>query len=348
MTLERKRALSITCFMHVLLLLYCLALPNGLLAQTQQSEPKFCAKPFTNQVKSYLATVATKRIDAFYLRDLTWETKTIPYVIDPSMSAEWKQKVREAAVEFSEKLPVTLVECDHKFAAEKSEIRSFTYITDIQKGDVKGRCFVNQAGQGGGVSIKLEMWKYGLRAKYPLKGSIFSINCRTYSEILHEFGHVIGLMHEQWHPRFGNFTEFNGNTRECFRVYQWPVENLLSFPKQLFTNSWTETYNPTSIMHWAPVFCFDRKLDFRFNEVGRRMYLNGDFLCGYRSSELDVSECFRHEDHSDYQIGISECISIFDQERVMMLYERVDEDKFGIANLNSPDQCTSPKRLLAQ
>lgn len=300
------------------------------------SQP-YCAGDFENN-ETEISQLATPKLGTSLG---LWPTRTIPYVIDDQTTDEKQiRAIRLAAASLNQYLGLKLMECDHQFAAENDEISSFIFVTDTL-GD---GCSVNHVGY---KKVWFQLFAPVSRA-FDIKGPVINVNSPicdidTWTSIGHEFLHALGLHHEQRHPGVETYLDIE---------YSNPLSDLdcivLQYngviPKALLP--WSSEYNPSSIMHYSFDAC--DSVTVTPTDKFRTRYEESALLCGYRAGVISPNACYSREQNIDGGPGPlpSDCYSIFDQERVYVLYNDIERDKFKIGDLSSTDSCIAPEDLL--
>ena len=195
-------------------------------------------------------------------RGKLWANKTVPYYLDPGLPKEIKDNVVQAAAAFNDKAGITLQPLS-------SPGGDYVYISRADAGKpICGDSYVGR--QGGRQDVH------------------FQVGCplRTY---LHEFGHALGLWHEQ-----------SRNDRDAYITVQYA--NIVSdytdqYDKSSGDGAGYGTYDYGSVMHYSvyngvskmsggkplPTFTVNRAFDSasevtNANQIGNRDGLSGGDL----------------------------------------------------------------------
>ncbi|RWD16082.1 MAG: hypothetical protein EOS75_30075 [Mesorhizobium sp.] len=299
----------------------------------------YCALPIAEAAG--LERIKTKQIGSLSNR---WPTKTIPYVIDPLITdIALKRGVRNAAEAMRKYYGLKFRECDGAYVeTKKSTITSYIFVTEQTSGDDK-ECSANVVGYAPTAARLKEMFST-LKSKFPIRGNVIRVGnliCsgNTWIGIVHEFMHALGLEHEQSHPAATQYIKINVSAIKSPICY-------LQFRPLLASPPWTELYNPASVLHYDQLACGDQdEMDFDFLPAAKKFEAT-NILCGYKADSIPTGKCFALSSlNPSVSTDLSECISVYDQERVSVTYDTVPDDKFSIGSLDSTETCINPEKL---
>ena len=110
--------------------------------------------------------------NGIFVKRLPWANRTLPYYLNPSLPQEIKNLVSQTAVLYKQRADINLVQ----LSSEPSTFIDHVYIDLTMKPNICGDSMVGR--KGGRQVIH------------------FALGCQLHSYI-HEFGHALGLWHEQ-------------------------------------------------------------------------------------------------------------------------------------------------------
>jgi hypothetical protein len=314
----------------------------------------FCAKPIAalnpEELKVLNGLSAKSNAISGTMVNL-WPTRSIPVVFHSSLNNRAKETFNAVAKHLREIGGVALFECDADLVAVDKKIEGYVVVAEKKTAGCSGITACSK-----GLGFLKKTIRNGLNSEDRLLsfgrpiGLILPSNAdqakATEVEVLHEFLHRLGALHQHQSPFATDFIASGGDKVNC-----------QSDNRDMPQAAWTKDYDPGSVMHYHVGRSFDCEIELKgckeaqgkfpkvISSCNLDKYLAEGRVCAYKgtgATPIPGDKCFKvprklfgpeNYGASDYDMGEPNgkaCLSVLDQAWLRAAYGDKNADAFEL------------------